>query len=126
MNAAEKARLAKEKEEQEKKKRKEEQAQAMRQKLEDVSGWTLFVVTILCGLGTLIIAYFAFIGGLDEGMKVLAWSLLGVDAVVIGLDALHAKWSGNMLMIDEGVALYAIFIGFVFLSFIVILMKSLF
>ena len=71
-------------------------------------------------------AYFAFIGGLDEGMKVLAWSLLGVDAVVIGLDALHAKWSGNMLMIDEGVALYAIFIGFVFLSFIVILMKSLF
>lgn len=124
MNAAEKARLAKEKEEQEKREKREQSAKRLRRQMEDISGWTLLVVTGLCALGTILFGYFALIGGLDASMYVWAWLLIAFDVIVIGLDALHAKWAGTMLVIDEGVAVYAIFIGFVFLSALVLLIKS--
>ena len=129
MNAAEKARLAKEKEEQAKLQRLEEEKKLKAEKAEKRKkawsdfyytgfGWILFVLSCIMGavnfLGFLVGAF----GGLDSFIG-LCWGLLLLDVVIFVLAIIQAHSNEVMLMLDTaGGAIFALLCSSTFLFFL--------
>ncbi len=134
MNAAEKARLAKEKEEQARQKKREQAEQKRKKQLqrttEDAQKFTGVVLLILAAVSIIVSLVFGIqlltsyteglstmeilfggnrMGNMDVEVAKKCWVMVAVDLVILGLMFLHYRWCDKMLLFGGEIG-WAIFI----------------
>ena len=136
MNAAEKARLAKEKRENEEKAQREKEAakrkkqrDQMFERLQRDTGICLMIVAAIAllvsfvfairlltsyteGLSTMEVLFGGFRGGnMNVEIAKTCWAIIAVDVVILGLMLLHWRWSEKMLVFggEVGWGLFIVF-----------------
>ena len=139
MNAAEKARLAREKKQEQAEQKRKKQIQKTTSGIQKTTGMILLVATIICvlvsfvfgikllthyteGLDTMEILFGGNrSGNLDLELASQCWAIIGVDAVVLGISLLHARWCDKFYNIsgEAGAIVFvlaAVAIGIFFLE----------